>query len=149
AQGRLFFFNGNRRNQLLTGHTDLAPRTWYHVAAVRDGGRITIYLNGQLEITGDADVGFSPTDSQFFFGGRNDNYANLEGKLDEVAIFDRSLKAEEVAAHFNAASLPPHAAAPITTAQPAPVTQSAIRRPSDPRSPQDSMKSIHLPPDLA
>lgn len=33
---------------------------------------------------------------QLFFGGRSDNQHNWEGRLDEVAIFDRALTEEEV-----------------------------------------------------
>ena len=154
AQGRLFFFNGNRRNEVLTGHAVVTPRTWYHVATVRDGGKISVYLNGQLEISGNVEVSFTPGDSPFFFGGRNDNFANLEGKLDEVAIFDRPLKPEEIVAHFKETDLP--AAGPIAPdAQPAPPQpaignrQSALTRASNPRSPEETLKSIHLSPDLA
>jgi hypothetical protein len=32
-----------------------------------------------------------------FFGGRSDNENNWEGRLDEIAVFDRALSAEEVA----------------------------------------------------
>jgi hypothetical protein len=32
----------------------------------------------------------------FFIGGRNDNQSNWEGRLDEVALFDRPLSAGEI-----------------------------------------------------
>jgi len=32
----------------------------------------------------------------FFVGGRNDNQANWEGRLDEVALFDRALSVVEI-----------------------------------------------------
>jgi len=32
-----------------------------------------------------------------FFGGRSDNIDNWEGKLDEIAVFDRGLNAGEIA----------------------------------------------------
>jgi hypothetical protein len=32
-----------------------------------------------------------------FFAGRSDNDSNWEGRLDEVAVFDRALGAEEIA----------------------------------------------------
>ena len=34
---------------------------------------------------------------QCFFGGRSDNDSNWEGRLDEIAIFNRALNAGEVA----------------------------------------------------
>ncbi|MFT5128466.1 MAG: putative membrane-bound dehydrogenase-like protein, partial [Rhodothermales bacterium] len=42
---------------------------------------------------------------QVFVGGRNDNFANFEGRLDEAAVYDRVLKPEEVSAHYHAAGL--------------------------------------------
>ena len=41
-----------------------------------------------------------PVDSTLFLGGRCDNFANFEGRLDEVAVFDRALTSGEVASHF-------------------------------------------------
>ena len=34
--------------------------------------------------------------NELFFGGRCDNSANWEGRLDEIAVFDRPLWAEEI-----------------------------------------------------
>ena len=33
---------------------------------------------------------------QLFLGGRSDNAANWEGRLDEIAVFNRALTAREV-----------------------------------------------------
>lgn len=44
---------------------------------------------------------------QLFFGGRNDDFAPLEGKLDEVSVYNRALSADEVAAHYAAAQPQP------------------------------------------
>ncbi len=108
AMGRLVFFNGDKLNQALFGETDLLPKTWNHVVLVRDGNALRVYLNGEgvPEVSGDAEMGFPPNTRQVFVGGRNDNFANFEGKIDEVAIYDRILPAEEVAAHYRAAIVP-------------------------------------------
>jgi len=39
---------------------------------------------------------------RWFIGGRNDNFANFAGKIDEVAVYDRVLAPEEVARHYAA-----------------------------------------------
>jgi hypothetical protein len=44
---------------------------------------------------------------QFFLGGRNDNFANLQGRLDEVALYDRALSPDEVNLHFKAVKRTP------------------------------------------
>jgi len=100
--GKLAFCNGNALAEILPGHTKLAPRTWYHVAMVRDGVDVKVYLNGNrtAEIASQAAIGYPDGVSRLFFGGRNDNFANFEGKLDEIAVYGRALSPKEVAEHF-------------------------------------------------
>jgi putative membrane-bound dehydrogenase-like protein len=164
--GRLFVYNGKRLNQLLVGKTPLAPRTWYHVVFSRKGDDVQFWLNGKLEIDGQLKA--TGNAGALFFGGRSDNYANLEGKLDEISFYSRVLSRDEVIAHFEAAALPgadaqpffptpndnpkpPPATSPTAPRANAPSTQSPTTGPTrhPPRSPADSMKSIHIPPDLA
>ena len=61
---------------------------------VRKGEGIRVYLDGALEIEAKAKATLLAED--FFIGGRNDNDSNWEGRLDEVAIFDRALTPNEV-----------------------------------------------------
>jgi len=100
AQGKLIFYNGNVAKELLAGTTDIVLRTWHHVALVRDGRKVTVYLDGKQEIAGETAV---PDGSEhIFLGGRSDNIANFEGKLDEAALFPRALSAAEIAKHHAA-----------------------------------------------
>ncbi len=107
AAGRLILFNGNERNELLVGRTTLELRTWHHVVLVRDGEAARVYLNGRSdpEITGRLSSTVPPGVNTFFLGGRNDGKFNFEGKLDEVAVYPRALKTEEIGAHYQAAQL--------------------------------------------
>ncbi len=121
AAGRLFFFNGNGRNPLLAGRTFLGEKTWHHVAVVRSGNRVAVHLNGQAtpEIEGVAEMTGLLEGGEVFLGGRNDGFAGLEGKLDEVAVFDRVLDARSIAAQFVASGLPvPPPARTPTESQP-------------------------------
>ncbi|MCE9548015.1 MAG: HEAT repeat domain-containing protein, partial [Planctomycetia bacterium] len=142
ARGCLFFFNGNGSNQTLVGTTPLVPRTWHHVAMVRDGEQVRVYLDGREtpEIVGAVTEGAGSTAEQVFIGGRNDNFANFEGKLDEVAIYTRTLKPAEVAAHFQAAGFTPEPAAP-------PPKKSTLPPPgvSD-LTPAQSLAKLHVHP---
>jgi len=103
-QGKLFFFNGTKSNQVLSGRTVLVPGKWYHVVLVRQRGSISVYLDGgrDPEICGQAEIGYPAGCGQLFFGGRNDGFAPLEGKLDEVSVYNRALNADEIAAHYAA-----------------------------------------------
>ena len=106
AQGKLFFYNGDELNETLVGTTDLELRTWNHVVLVRDGESVTVYLNGQPapEITGRVAPGCASDMRQVFLGGRSDNLFNFEGKIDEVAVYDRILTVQEVAEHYSSAT---------------------------------------------
>jgi hypothetical protein len=103
--GRLFFFNGNALNQVLAGRTEIAPRTWNHVLLVRDGKSVTAYLNGnpEPEFAGTIEISSGAHVEEVFFGGRSDNFSNLDGKLDEVALYNRAISAGEVRRLFERA----------------------------------------------
>ncbi len=106
ATGRLIFFNGNKLNNTLVGKTKLAVNTFNHVVLVRRGAHVAVYLNGgaRPEISGQIAAGCPPSVRQLFIGGRNDNFANFEGRIDEVSVYNRLLKPGEVAEHYRAAA---------------------------------------------
>jgi hypothetical protein len=104
SPGRLVFSSGNSAGQSLVGQRVIKPRAWNHVALVREGARVAVYLEGdpQPDLAGEAPVTRGAEDS-LFFGGRCDNFSNLEGRLSEVAVYDRALPPAEIAKHFRAA----------------------------------------------
>jgi hypothetical protein len=103
-EGRLFFFTGNEVGQVVAGKTPVAFRDWHHVVLVRDNRALRVYLDGNLEIEAAAEWTIdAPEMVPLFVGGRNDRLFGFEGKVDEVAIFNRPLSASEVAAQFGAA----------------------------------------------
>ncbi len=103
--GRLFVYNGNQREEAITGNTPLVRGSWNHVVLTRDGANIKVYLNGKQEIDGQLPVTYPEECQQWQLGGRNDNFANLQGMLDEVSLFDRVLSSKEVETHFLAADV--------------------------------------------
>jgi hypothetical protein len=64
---------------------------------VRDAEKVRVYLDSNLEIETSAAADFPAGLDQYFLGGRSDNDSNWEGRLDEIAIFNRALSAGEVA----------------------------------------------------
>jgi hypothetical protein len=94
--GRLIFFHGGDPAAVTTGNAVIPRWQWQHVVLVRDGESVRVYLNGQFDLETKAAVGALADLHQCFFGGRSDNDSNWEGRLDEIAVFDRALTAEEV-----------------------------------------------------
>ena len=90
--GRLKFQHG--ANLQLTGKTQLERWKWYQVAVVRRGTIVTLLLNGEVEASGA--VSGTNTAKDLFVGGRSDNQDNWEGRIDEVAVFDRALTLREI-----------------------------------------------------
>ena len=107
--GRFLVYQGNQSKGLLTGLAQVAPKSWHHVVMVREGERIRVYLNGnpKPDIDGKFARSYPKSHPQFFLGGRNDNFANLQGRLDEVALYDRALTPEEISVHYRAVKLSP------------------------------------------
>ena len=91
ARGRLLFSDGEKTYH---GKTAIKRWTWRQAAMVRKGEKAKIYIDGKLEVEATLKTGSIVED--FFIGGRNDNQTNWEGRLDEVALFDRSLSAGEI-----------------------------------------------------
>lgn len=108
AIGRLFFYAGDRegdqKNEMLIGKTKIERWVWHHLVFARDGKKVRIYLDGKLEVEGNAAMTTPESVGQVFIGGRNDGFANFEGRLDEAAIFDRVLTPKEIQTHYDAAS---------------------------------------------
>ncbi|MFC1738235.1 LamG-like jellyroll fold domain-containing protein [Planctomycetota bacterium] len=92
-------------DEVLDSLAVLDKNTWYHVVAVRDGTSQAIYINGQLDNSRTC----SP-DTIDFVGGYDDDKVSigrfsrngvssdfhLDGKIDDVAIYNCALSAEEI-----------------------------------------------------
>lgn len=114
----------NRHGKLvvgeLVGDTVIDIKRWYHLAFVPDGDAAKVFLNGRLEIEG---TGPTWQGGTFYFAGDSEDTANFEGKIDEVALFDRALTEAEILRQVRVAQMPE----------------------SPPLSPKQSMNSIHVP----
>jgi hypothetical protein len=71
---------------------------------VRDGGNVSVYLNGKTEpeISGQARSALPPGLDQVFIGGGNVNLTDFYGKICEVSIYDKALTPQEIAEHYSA-----------------------------------------------
>lgn len=81
----------------------VAKESWHHVALVREGNKVTVYLNGTTEPELQVEAPANGLDENFWIGGATNADAGFEGRLDNVAIYSRALTGAEIKAHFNAA----------------------------------------------
>ncbi len=111
--GKLFVFNGNGEKQSVAGTTVIAPKTWNHVAMIRDQKHVRVYLNGWLEIDADLTPTFDKC-NEYCFGLRSEGFAPLTGNLAHLSVFDRAIDGDCVAAIYDAAhwDRPPRPARP-------------------------------------
>ena len=101
--GRLRFNSqgGNTGSAAVTAVGSIQAGRWHHVAAVmdRDALQLSVYIDGQLAATtatplASANVNTSP----LTIGSLGTNpFTRFNGRLDEIAIFDRALSADEIA----------------------------------------------------
>lgn len=88
--GKLIFtVNG----KTTAGKTEVPRWTWQQVVLVRQKDRVQVYLNGSLELEGQAASAEIPS---VFLGGRSNQDSNWEGRLDEIAVFNRALSPDEI-----------------------------------------------------
>ncbi len=74
---------------------------WTHVAVTAErSGEVNYYLNGELAETHGtpvADMFGVPNDNPLYIGSRADLFTTFDGFLDEVALYDEVLTAEDIA----------------------------------------------------
>jgi hypothetical protein len=80
---------------------------WHHVATIANGTSIQNYFDGVLAGTGGTAApngyGASPYNVHIGGGGITDATGNwFRGQIDEVAVFNKAIPAERVAAHYQA-----------------------------------------------
>jgi len=77
----------------------VTTNVWYHLAAVRGSNYISLYFNGQLEAQTELDFPQDYGPQPVFFGTSGQAFYDrrLNGKMDEVMLFNRVLSAEEIA----------------------------------------------------
>jgi hypothetical protein len=118
--GRICFKAGNG-SPVLVSHSSVTPDTWYHLVIIIDTD-VRLYINGIL------DNSISGSD----FTLADDLYANstnigswivgeiyhgtMNGKLDDIRIFNRAINYKEVLALFN--EIPDRSLLPVLTTNP-------------------------------
>lgn len=153
--GQFQFAIGTSRLTYLRSQTPMTIGVWRHVAGVYDGATMRLFVDGRLDSESTARSGdIEYADSWLRIGGYkddNETYA-FHGRLHSVAMFDRALRAEEVAARYQAkkGSFPPPAEEffTVTPCLQFVATDAAVVR-WETATPQPSQLEFSLPDDGA
>ncbi len=80
----------------------VTTNVWYHLAGVRGSNYIQIYFNGRLEAQTNVNFPQDYGDWPLYFGTSGQSYYDrkLNGVMDEVALYNRALSADEIAALY-------------------------------------------------
>lgn len=76
---------------------------WHHIAAVRNGSGIQLYMDGELRGSSSTsfESGFDSTTAPITIGGLDDvNPRHFSGVLDEVAIYNTNLDPVDIRTHY-------------------------------------------------
>jgi putative membrane-bound dehydrogenase-like protein len=136
--GHLIFHSPNV--PAVTGPTPLSHRSWHWLAMVRHTNRLSVFLDGRPEIDAPIDLPFSMP-STWMFGADPNRTASLEGRLDEIAVFDRALEPAELHQLYQTAILPPST---IPDRQDSPPTSPPLEPPPTP--PEQALQRLQLRP---
>jgi len=91
----------------VTGTTTLSNDTWYHVAVTWDGVNVQLYLDGSPEGSPVANSIFNPPAGTYYTNigtaqtAATTHYDDFNGKIDEVAVWQRGLSSDEVDTLWN------------------------------------------------
>ncbi len=70
---------------------------WHHVASTYDGEKVRQYIDGELDVEIDAPAGnITSVDAVFRIGKSQTSLGGAIGYVDEVAIYNRALSADEI-----------------------------------------------------
>lgn len=100
---------------------------WHFAALVRDGNKVRVHLDGAEKPEIAKAFPMQPNNKHLVFGHQ------LQGKLDEVAVFKRALTPAEIAAFWKVSGIAEQRAKEAALSVPKPL------------EPSESLKKVHLP----
>jgi len=99
AQGKILFGTGdNGTNTTISSRNSINDNSWHHVAVTRSyhTGELSIFVNGELDATGDGSLNILSSPS--FLGIGRSPFGNVyfDGDLDDIRIYKRILTGFEI-----------------------------------------------------
>jgi hypothetical protein len=89
----------------ISGTTQILENNWYLATVTYDGSTLKLYLNGNLEGSSSTSS-LNTTTADFIIGqGILSTWNTLNGKIDEVGIWNTALTAQDVSSIYNATEI--------------------------------------------
>ncbi|MHC4227933.1 MAG: LamG domain-containing protein [Planctomycetota bacterium] len=81
------------------GKTNVNDGQWHHAAGTYDGSKISLYVDGALDISAEAKGSIKTNDTAVYIGGNAEKPGRFwNGLIDDVRIYSYALNADEVTA---------------------------------------------------
>lgn len=91
------FISDGTNTFTVTAGTTVSNNNWYHVALTYDGVKLRIYVNGKLDGETAATISVNNASVPFYIAcNSNSTTEGLTGQLDDIAVFNKTLSADEV-----------------------------------------------------
>jgi uncharacterized membrane protein YgcG len=91
------FYRGNNQDSRLPFDDPLSAGEWHHIVVTHDRQSATLYLNGSEVSSSDGFPSFSASGRNLHVGPSiPDRYSPVDGKVDDVRLYDRALSRDEV-----------------------------------------------------
>jgi hypothetical protein len=87
------------------GTTNINDGGWHHILAVRDGGVLSVYVDGVSEGNPATKMDSVTDTANYRIGGRQDDLEFFDGLIDEVKIFNYALTAEQIKIEYNSGAV--------------------------------------------
>jgi hypothetical protein len=92
--------NSDRDLNVVTSNSNLPLKTWRHVVVTADGETLQLYEDGDL-VAAKPCISVATTNAETVWFGTNANARRVWcGRIDELALFDKALTKEEIAALY-------------------------------------------------
>jgi hypothetical protein len=95
--GKLYFSRYGGTDESFITSSMVLSESFYHITCQKTGSTFQIYINGQLDSTGSANVNGSVYNiSPIFVGGLLQSGSGFVGKMDEIRIYNKALLPEQI-----------------------------------------------------
>jgi len=105
GEGALYLNAGGANTYDLCVKNNVSENRWYHIVLVRNNTQLLYYVNGELIYTGPSSSlssSANPYKYLLFGTGRTRTIQFFNGKVDDVAVYNRALSASEINALYTA-----------------------------------------------